>query len=300
MRDLGYQNILTRKNPEATHGYSLHTTGWAFDVERKYASREQALAFQFMLDRLQALNLIAWVREPAAIHVTVGRRGEGAARAASGSSRPRTASAVASGVMPRRRSVSEPGRRRAEAVDRDVRLRVARPAERDARLDGDRRAGRAAGPRSGRPRPASSKSSQLGIETTRAFTPSAASASCAATATSTSPPVATIAASSPARRTYAPRATPGPRALEHGQVLPRQREDGRAVEVLEDHAPRLGGLGGVAGAQHGQAGDRPQGHEVLDGLVRRAVLAERDGVVGEDPRDVGRFISALRRIDARM
>ncbi|HEX8085758.1 MAG TPA: hypothetical protein VF529_15815 [Solirubrobacteraceae bacterium] len=72
VRDLGYQQLLTRRNPEATHAYSLHTTGWAFDVERKYASREQALAFQFMLDRLQALNLIAWVREPAAIHVTVG------------------------------------------------------------------------------------------------------------------------------------------------------------------------------------------------------------------------------------
>jgi hypothetical protein len=25
-----------------------------------------------MLDRLQALNLIAWVREPAAIHITAG------------------------------------------------------------------------------------------------------------------------------------------------------------------------------------------------------------------------------------
>jgi hypothetical protein len=71
VRDLGYQQLLTRRNPEATHAYSLHTTGWAFDVERKYASREQALAFQFMLDRLQALNLVAWVREPAAIHVTV-------------------------------------------------------------------------------------------------------------------------------------------------------------------------------------------------------------------------------------
>ncbi|HEX2084998.1 MAG TPA: transglycosylase SLT domain-containing protein [Solirubrobacteraceae bacterium] len=72
VRDLGYQQLLTRRNSEATHGYSLHTTGWAFDVERRYASREQALAFQFMLDRLQALNLVAWVREPAAIHVTVG------------------------------------------------------------------------------------------------------------------------------------------------------------------------------------------------------------------------------------
>jgi hypothetical protein len=29
------------------------------------------MAFQFMLDRLTALNLIAWVREPAAIHITV-------------------------------------------------------------------------------------------------------------------------------------------------------------------------------------------------------------------------------------
>ena len=34
-------------------------------------SHAQAEAFQFMLDRLQALNLIAWVREPQAIHVTV-------------------------------------------------------------------------------------------------------------------------------------------------------------------------------------------------------------------------------------
>ena len=72
VRDLGYQNLLARGNPEATDGYSLHTTGWAFDIERDYASREHALAFQFMLDRLQALNLIAWVREAAAIHVTVG------------------------------------------------------------------------------------------------------------------------------------------------------------------------------------------------------------------------------------
>ncbi len=72
IRDRGYQRLLTRRNPEATFGYSLHTTGFAFDLLRRYRSRSQALAFQFMLDRLQALNLIAWVREPAAIHVTVG------------------------------------------------------------------------------------------------------------------------------------------------------------------------------------------------------------------------------------
>ena len=62
----------TGRNVEATDGYSLHTTGWAFDIERTYRSRRHALAFQFMLDRLQALNLIAWVREVSAIHVTAG------------------------------------------------------------------------------------------------------------------------------------------------------------------------------------------------------------------------------------
>jgi hypothetical protein len=72
VRDQGYQRLLTRRNVEATQGYSLHTTGWAFDIERSYRSPRHARAFQFMLDRLQALNLIAWVREPAAIHITAG------------------------------------------------------------------------------------------------------------------------------------------------------------------------------------------------------------------------------------
>ena len=53
--------------------YSLHTTGWAFDIERRYRSGTQARAFQFVLDRLQVLGAIAWVREPDAIHVTVAR-----------------------------------------------------------------------------------------------------------------------------------------------------------------------------------------------------------------------------------
>ena len=70
-RDTPYQRALARGNPEATHAYSLHTTGFAFDVRRDYRSRAQAVAFQYMLDRLQSLNLIAWVREPQAIHITV-------------------------------------------------------------------------------------------------------------------------------------------------------------------------------------------------------------------------------------
>jgi len=71
VRDERYQRVLVARNVEATSAYSLHTTGWAFDVARAYRDRRQALAFQFMLDRLTALNLIAWVREPGAIHVTV-------------------------------------------------------------------------------------------------------------------------------------------------------------------------------------------------------------------------------------
>jgi hypothetical protein len=71
VRDRAYQAVLARRNPEATSAYSLHTTGFAFDVRRAYRSRAQAAAFQYMLDRLQSLNLIAWVREPGAIQITV-------------------------------------------------------------------------------------------------------------------------------------------------------------------------------------------------------------------------------------
>ena len=71
VRDQRYQRVLAARNIEATRNYSLHTTGWAFDILRSYRSRAQALAFEFMLGRLQSEDLIAWVREPAAIHVTV-------------------------------------------------------------------------------------------------------------------------------------------------------------------------------------------------------------------------------------
>ncbi len=76
LRDDGYQDLLRKSNPEATHRYSLHTTGYAFDVARNYASGEQALAFQFLLDDLAARGLIAWIREPSAIHIAVARDAE--------------------------------------------------------------------------------------------------------------------------------------------------------------------------------------------------------------------------------
>jgi Transglycosylase SLT domain len=74
VRDERYQRLLIAANIEATRNYSLHTTGWAFDIMRSYRSRAQGQAFEFMLERLQSLDLIAWVREPAAIHVTVSSR----------------------------------------------------------------------------------------------------------------------------------------------------------------------------------------------------------------------------------
>jgi hypothetical protein len=74
VRDRRYQRVLVGRTIEATRNYSLHTTGWAFDISRRYVSRAQARTFQFMLDRLTALDMIAWVREPGAIHVTVSPR----------------------------------------------------------------------------------------------------------------------------------------------------------------------------------------------------------------------------------
>ncbi len=62
--DRRYQQQLGVIDPPAT-------TGFSFSIARRYISRAQAGAFQAMLDRLQALNLIAWAREPATIEVSV-------------------------------------------------------------------------------------------------------------------------------------------------------------------------------------------------------------------------------------
>ena len=76
VRDGEYQELLRGGNPEAAHDYSLHTTGYAFDIRRRYQSGAQAQAFQFLLDDLTARNLIAWIREPGAIHITVSSEAE--------------------------------------------------------------------------------------------------------------------------------------------------------------------------------------------------------------------------------
>ena len=71
VRDNRYQSRLRRVNENAARSYSMHTTGYAFDLARSYASLRQAAALQFVLDRLEALNLIAYIKEPTAIHIAV-------------------------------------------------------------------------------------------------------------------------------------------------------------------------------------------------------------------------------------
>jgi hypothetical protein len=64
VHDARYQRLLGVSDPPAA-------AGWSFTIARSYVSRAQAVAFQSMLDRLQALNLIAWERFPSEIEVTV-------------------------------------------------------------------------------------------------------------------------------------------------------------------------------------------------------------------------------------
>ncbi len=75
VRDRSYQDRLVESNIQATEEYSLHTTGWAFDIRRDYESRRQAAAFQYELDRLRALALLDYAVEPGAIHVTISSLG---------------------------------------------------------------------------------------------------------------------------------------------------------------------------------------------------------------------------------
>jgi len=70
VRDSSYQGALVNRQL-APPGYSLYTTGYSFDIERRYASLAQAEAFQAQLNRLQALDVIAWERRPDVIHITV-------------------------------------------------------------------------------------------------------------------------------------------------------------------------------------------------------------------------------------
>jgi hypothetical protein len=65
---------LTPRDPGATTHAGVHASGFAFDVRRRYGSGAQAEAFQWTLERLQALGLITWTRGRSAIHIVVSPR----------------------------------------------------------------------------------------------------------------------------------------------------------------------------------------------------------------------------------
>jgi hypothetical protein len=73
VRDWRYQSRLMRVNTMAARSYSVHTTGYAFDIARAWNSERQAAAVQFVLDRMVAQGLIAYIKEPHAIHIAVSR-----------------------------------------------------------------------------------------------------------------------------------------------------------------------------------------------------------------------------------
>jgi hypothetical protein len=69
VRDGPYQRLLTRVNIQATREFSLHTTGFAFDLLKRFRSQADERAVRTALRRLQSHDLITWVEEPAAFHV---------------------------------------------------------------------------------------------------------------------------------------------------------------------------------------------------------------------------------------
>ena len=76
------------------------------------------------------------------------------------------------------------------------------------------------------------------------------------------------------------------RLREHREILAAQHQR-RGPVAVDGEPPRCRGLVGVRRAYDAQARHCPQGCELLDGLVRRAVLAEADRVVGEEVHDMG-------------
>ena len=68
--DSAYQRQFAESR-SSTAADQLATTGYAFSIRRRYSTGAQAAAFQYELNRLQALDLIAWTRTPTTIDITV-------------------------------------------------------------------------------------------------------------------------------------------------------------------------------------------------------------------------------------
>ncbi len=60
-----------RYQEHAGDPFRAATDGYSFQIQRRYVNGAQAGAFQAILDRLQSLDLIGWIRQPTVIDVTV-------------------------------------------------------------------------------------------------------------------------------------------------------------------------------------------------------------------------------------
>ena len=69
--DDGTAATLTPRDPGAAAHAGVHATGFAFDIRRRYGSGAQAAAFQWTLERLEALGRIAWTRGRSVIQLVV-------------------------------------------------------------------------------------------------------------------------------------------------------------------------------------------------------------------------------------
>jgi hypothetical protein len=72
--DDAYAGLLLGRVPDTATHPAVHATGYSFDIGRRYGSGAQAETFQYVLERLEALGLIAWTRGERVIHVTVSPR----------------------------------------------------------------------------------------------------------------------------------------------------------------------------------------------------------------------------------
>ena len=139
---------------------------------------------------------------------------------------------------------------------------------------------------------AASNHSRQGIDTTRAATPCSASTPAAVTASCTSDPVPIRITSGSSRhgrvalQHVATACGSGSSqlgsAVEHRQVLTTEREGDRPVWRVQSRCPGSHRLVRVGRTDHRQRGNGAKGGEMLDRLVRGAVLADADRVVGPD------------------
>lgn len=74
VRDDRYQRALMQVNVNAARSYSLHTTGYTFDIARAPLHPRQERALVWVLDRLTALNAVAYITESGCYHVAVASR----------------------------------------------------------------------------------------------------------------------------------------------------------------------------------------------------------------------------------